>query len=72
MNRNREARAMRDERERRDGRDGWEHRVRDEPTCDVRGSTFRKPRTSDLEPSRLAHLVYLVCLVCLVYLVERN
>ena len=42
---------MRDERERRDGRDGQEHRVRHEPTCDVRGSEFRKPQTSDLEPS---------------------
>ena len=49
---------MRDERERRDGRDGWERPVRDEPTCDVRGWKFRKPRTSDLEPLRLARLAF--------------
>ena len=47
----RETRAMRDERERRDGRNGREHRVMHEPMHDVRGSKFRKPRTSDLEPS---------------------
>ena len=47
----RDMRAMHDERERRDGRNGQEHRVRHEPTCDVRGSMFRTPRTSDLELS---------------------
>jgi len=38
-------RAICDERERGDGRDGREHRVRQEPTSDDRGSKFRKPRT---------------------------
>lgn len=47
-------RAMRDERERQDGRDGWEHRVRHEPTCDDCGSKFQKPRTSNLESLSVA------------------
>jgi hypothetical protein len=42
---------MRDERERRDGRDGRELRLMHESKHDVRGSKFRTPRTSDLEPS---------------------
>lgn len=45
---------MRDERERQDGRDGWEHRVRHEPTCDDCGSKFQKPRTSNLESLSVA------------------
>lgn len=47
-------RAMRDERERQDGRDGWEHRVRHEPTCDDWGSKFQKPQTLDLKPPSVA------------------
>jgi hypothetical protein len=47
---NHETRAMHGKRERRDGRDGWEHRVRQGSMCNVRAWKFRKTRTMDLEP----------------------
>jgi len=59
--------GFRDEREKRDGRDGREHRVRHTPTYDDRGSKFRKPRTSDLEPSRLARPACLARQSCTVF-----
>lgn len=43
---------MRDERERRNGRDWREHRVRHEPKFEVRG--FEVPETSNREPSSIS------------------
>ena len=45
---------MRDERERQDGRDGWEYRVRHEPRVTIEVRSLKKPRTSDLEPPSVA------------------
>jgi hypothetical protein len=49
-----ETRAMRDERERRDVRDGREHRVRHQPMCDdqVRRSENLELQTSNPRPAR--------------------
>jgi hypothetical protein len=47
-----ETRAMRDERERQDGRDGRKHRVMHEPKFRVRSSENLELRTSNRRPSR--------------------